>query len=992
MKLWKKTLMLLAGFGLAFGLTACGDDKGSSSGGSKKSSNELIEGEKITVSFEENDTAIYTFTPKREDNYVFMAYAGSVEDMLLGDAGELYMYLYDEDDEEVGQYAFGSDCGNPIAIAGDLEEGEKYTLELISEDVSECSLFVLGEENEDMAEDILGEEFADIMGGNPQSPSDSEDDSDSDGSDTGSDTDGSDSDSDTNGSDSDGSDTDSDSGDTDMDDPFDDVIVASVGEYNTNTVEIEESGQKKIYRFETNGVNGATWTFVNNASRTVVVTIYDCDGHIWMSNVGVEINAQQISANSTLNIEGLSTNAIYYIEVGYQSASRTGEFTFNLYPDTVAGETFETAIEAVIGENSAYINQSGQLVYYVFTPSVSGTYNIYGTMPSTDYDTKGYLYNAEYTQLVYDDDGANNWQFSIFYELTAGETYYIATCMSNNYGSFTFTIEREYAEGETFETAIEAELGTYTVEIENYGYKYYAFTPEVTATYNIYSSAYSDTDAYLYDYNQYELDYDDQGGGNGDFRISYELSAGNTYYIKVGYCSGGYSGSFDFTIDRESVAGETFETAIEAVMGTNNVTVSNADGTYYVFRPTASGAYTFTSQANNNDPRIVLYDSEYNQIDSDDDSAEYPNFLLTRDLEAGQTYYIRVHLGGNTGTFSFEMSAVILNGNSFGTAIEATAGQYETNIATAGQIVYYKITNDSSYDRQYTFYSSIYSTQYDTYGILYNALNEQVASDDDSGSEYRQYEITYTIRAGETYYLVSKMWSDDHTGTFYTNIEVEKVGASRTSAIEIYSTGTYTAPSDNYSIDVWFKFVPTDSNYYVFTVNNTTFNSGIALYDTYDYCCASDSDSNAGSFIQSYCNSGETYYVVVNATTSYEYSLNVSYASDLTSLGMSSSNSSSSVTANYLYLSEGEAIYCKFTTQTYYYVYFYNGNSSYPSGGSITITIYDEYGNVKVDELDLSRNGSASPYLSRYSTYYIEVKYTSTTNSGGTYLNMRTYS
>jgi hypothetical protein len=290
-----------------------------------------------------------------------------------------------------------------------------------------------------------------------------------------------------------------------------------------------------------------------------------------------------------------------------------------------------------------------------------------------------------------------------------------------------------------------------------------------------------------------------------------------------------------------------------------------------VFTPFASGTYEFASQASDVDPRIVLYNSVYDQIAYDDDSSGYPNFRLSYDLMQGETYYIRIHLGSSVSETAFTFTIIAPQGETFASAIPfefnggdesrinvsvphtssvyytftselfdqiyvlsanstsrvsiqvyygedfsnwgqcyagvsqeiladagvqywvvftnasayegsvdftlnsstievADGGTYQTDIVSAGRIRYFKITNNSSQDRTYIFYSSTYSTQYDTCAILYNAQGEQVANNDD-GNGNLQYRISCTIGAGETYYLASKMLNDSNRGTFYTNIE-----------------------------------------------------------------------------------------------------------------------------------------------------------------------------------------------------------------------------
>ena len=62
---------------------------------------------------------------------------------------------------------------------------------------------------------------------------------------------------------------------------------------------------------------------------------------------------------------------------------------------------------------------------------------------------------------------------------------------------------------------------------------------------------------------------------------------------------------------------------------------------WYSFTPTASDNYSIFTTGNT-DTYGRLYDSSLNLLTSDDDSGEQLNFSISRQLEAGKTYYIRV--------------------------------------------------------------------------------------------------------------------------------------------------------------------------------------------------------------------------------------------------------------------------------------------------------------------------------------------------------------
>ena len=79
-------------------------------------------------------------------------------------------------------------------------------------------------------------------------------------------------------------------------------------------------------------------------------------------------------------------------------------------------------------------------------------------------------------------------------------------------------------------------------------------------------------------------------------------------------------------------------------------------------------------------------------------------------------------------------------------------------ITVGGQKVYYKFTSKTG--GNYTFSAS---GNYDTYGCLYGSdFVERAYNDDYNGSNFS---ITYTLAAGETYYLLVKMYNSYTTGS-----------------------------------------------------------------------------------------------------------------------------------------------------------------------------------------------------------------------------------
>ncbi len=103
----------------------------------------------------------------------------------------------------------------------------------------------------------------------------------------------------------------------------------------------------------------------------------------------------------------------------------------------LAGTSFEKAFVAESGKTyDVNITTGGQIVYFAFTPTTSGSFTIQSIGSG---DTYGTLYSASQSSLTSNDDGGDGGNFLISYSMTAGETYYIAVryYSSSTTGSFT---------------------------------------------------------------------------------------------------------------------------------------------------------------------------------------------------------------------------------------------------------------------------------------------------------------------------------------------------------------------------------------------------------------------------------------------------------------------------------------------------------------------------------------------------------------------------
>ena len=149
-----------------------------------------------------------------------------------------------------------------------------------------------------------------------------------------------------------------------------------------------------------------------------------------------------------------------------------------------------------------------------------------------------------------------------------------------------------------------------------------------------------------------------------------------------------------------------------------------------------------------------LYDVYGNQIDYDDDDGNNLNFKITKQLDYGQTYYVKVRAyGDNTGSFSFKVDyGRDEHGNTMDTATEIV-GVYYQDKSVSGYLHSY---GDVDY---YTFVSArncvmeIYTEgDTNTYGQLYCTTGALLDSDDESNGN-GNFKITAHLEGGKRYYI-----------------------------------------------------------------------------------------------------------------------------------------------------------------------------------------------------------------------------------------------
>jgi len=322
----------------------------------------------------------------------------------------------------------------------------------------------------------------------------------------------------------------------------------NIGTKTSGTIEVP--GDVDVFRFT-----------ATQSGKYVMYTRGNTDttGYLFDSNCNqLTLDYSNGEGENFCMIYSLNTGATYYVAVkGASSSSTTGNYDFFLEgpgagvspEESDAFSPWSARTVNVGTKTSGRLDVEGDRDYFKFTATQSGKYVMYTRAHNGEYtDTTGYLFDSDYNQLTLDYSNGEVENFCMIYSLNAGATYYVQVSgPSSTPGNYDFFLEGPGAgvnseESDAFSpwSAIPVDIGSITPgTLDAEGDRdYFRFSVCITGTYVMYTTGYTDTTGYLFDsdYNQLTLDYSNGEGEN--FKITYSLNAGATYYVQV---SGTYS-------------------------------------------------------------------------------------------------------------------------------------------------------------------------------------------------------------------------------------------------------------------------------------------------------------------------------------------------------------------------------------------------------------------------------------------------------------------
>ena len=276
---------------------------------------------------------------------------------------------------------------------------------------------------------------------------------------------------------------------------------------NTNISTTISFSYQEIYYTFTPSSNG-DYIFESSGSLDSKIHLYSSSG----SEIANDDDSSENGSNFKLT-HSLSSGTKYYVKIRAYS-SYTGSTSFVITQETPATYTLSYSANGGGGAPSSQTDAT--------------SYTISSTVPSRfGYTFLGWSKSSSATSATYEPGDSIS--------LSSNTTLYAVWKSADNVSS-----------GSSFNISITVPGQIYLVKI----------TPTVSGEYTIESTGSNDTYVYLYDAGGNQLSYNDDGGENRNFSLSYDLAAGQTYYYGVKFYDSSKTGTISMSInsDNSSVA------------------------------------------------------------------------------------------------------------------------------------------------------------------------------------------------------------------------------------------------------------------------------------------------------------------------------------------------------------------------------------------------------------------------------------------------------
>lgn len=364
------------------------------------------------------------------------------------------------------------------------------------------------------------------------------------------------------------------------------------------------------YRFETISSYGDPNFSVTNATTKITYSATDDLDGANNRNARLDLNLQ---SGQVYYIEAFSYNSNYgyYLRIGY-------------LPETSTTITRDTAISCSVAKDTYQM--------YKFVPQTSGYYDIFTAASSGD--PYLFLFDSNGNKMTGDDDGLGNLNSLITYFLNSNNTYYIAV---NGYNGNAVDCKLKITPSILYHSSISLNQSI-NVNVGDRTYVYEFIAP-YTDKFDFYTYDKTSGDPYLelYDTNRNKLTYNDDGNGDLNSLMTYNLVAGQKYYIHVrSYNSN--STSYKLSVRLSTTERTDIYTSLSV-----SATVENSPNQVKVFKFTATESRYYTAYTNNvisGDPFLELMSSTGTILATDNNGAGGTNAKINFFLNAGESVYL----------------------------------------------------------------------------------------------------------------------------------------------------------------------------------------------------------------------------------------------------------------------------------------------------------------------------------------------------------------
>lgn len=476
------------------------------------------------------------------------------------------------------------------------------------------------------------------------------------------------------------------------------------------------------------------------------------------------------------------------------------------------------------------VGDTGEEVWFTFVPEETGRYRFY----STDGDAacpSANLYDSSMLERVNRNGSSEKCDFSGYYQLEAGKTYYLKTRAS--YEGYTYTVHVEKTLAAVGIELISGEVGPlienkdgYWMEYDDEEFFYYQYN---LSDYDIqlkiiYEDGSSLETAYTDSINGERLNYYDVQSYENTWII------GGDNFVILTYQN--VSAHIPVTIVEDAVESVAFKTKPTLSHSLSNWEYDTEEDKY-IIQPSLQGMELLIQYMDGSS-------EVYTVDDIDEDGYLNGHYVDVSELwiEGAGTYTATLTYMEYELDFEVEVQELICD---YTLREDIPCEITDNNDGTWIEFV----PRESGF---YCIYSTLADAE-DTYATLYDEGMKRVSSNDDGGVG-KNFAITYFLHAGKTYRLKSILYGNTGTYTVFADKkEIETLELDN--PFEIIGSEK----------EVWLKIKPEEtSKYHIYSYNASDYMS-ISLYDVnFDWL---NGDGNFEVSLIEQLEKGKTYYLNV---------------------------------------------------------------------------------------------------------------------------------